>query len=284
MLKRLRTQLRRLANPRKAKILRRFFKTGKGQYGEGDIFLGITVPQQRALVKKYWREVSLADLDKLIKSKIHEERLIALLILVEKFTSPPQEWGGRGFPKNRKAILGAPRGVRGEVETSEIQNLKSEIYKFYIAHIKFVNNWDLVDLSAPKIMGAYLFSLSLDGRGEGVRVKNNILIKLAHSKNLWERRIAILATFDFIYQGQFDDTLKIAKLLLKDKHDLIHKAVGWMLREVGKRCGEKTLLDFLNVHYQKMPRTMLRYAIERLHETLRLFYLRKAETNASTIG
>lgn len=245
MLKALRTQIKKLANPKKAKILQGFFKTGPGQYGEGDIFLGITVPLQRELVKQYWQDLRLADIDSLLKSKFHEERLIALLILIKKFTA------------------------------SEILNQKSKIYKYYLFHTKYINNWDLVDLSAPNIVGEYLYSISLDGRGVGVRVKNQTLLHLAKSKNLWERRIAILATFTFIKNGDTKDALRIAKMLLADKHDLIHKAVGWMLREIGKRCNEKSLTDFLDANALTMPRTALRYAIERLPEEKRKKYLLK---------
>ena len=231
MLKLLRKKIKQAANPAKAKILRGFFKTGKGQYGEGDIFLGITLPIQRDLAKKYGADLSLADLDKLIKSKIHEERLIALLILVYQ------------FQKNEAA--------------------RQKIYNFYLAHTKYINNWDLVDLSAPKIVGAYLWGKD-----------KKILYKLAKSKNLWEKRIAILSTFYDIYYKKAGDALKISELLLKDQHDLIHKAVGWMLREIGKRCDEKLLFNFLDLHKKKMPRTMLRYAIERLPEKKRKFYLK----------
>lgn len=242
MIKDLRAEIKKLANSNKAKILQGFFKTGKGQYGEGDIFLGIIVPKQRALAKKYWEKITLPELDILIKSKIHEERLIALLILTKQFES---------------------------------LNNQLVIYKYYLSHTKYINNWDLVDLSAPNIVGSYLYSLALDGRGAGVRVKNETLYKLAISKNLWERRIAILATFTFIKKGDSKDTLKIAKILLADKHDLIHKAAGWMIREVGKRCDQKILTSFLDEYSAKMPRTMLRYAIERLPEKIRKYYLNK---------
>ncbi len=242
MLKRLRAELGQLASPTKAKILQGFFKTGRGQYGEGDIFLGITVPKQRDLVKKYWRDVNLPDLDKLLRSKIHEERLVALLILVQKFEQTNS----------------------GHSDAIRRFGSRKQIYNFYLSHTKLINNWDLVDLSADKILGAHL------------RNRNkSILIKLAESQNLWERRIAIIATFYDIKNKDSRWTLKIAKLLLYDKHDLIHKAVGWMLREVGKRCHENILLDFLNKNYPAMPRTMLRYAIERLSEKQRKHYLKR---------
>lgn len=221
--------LQKLANPDKAKLLARFFKTGPGEYGEGDVFLGITVPAQKKVAGQY-ANLTLTNLQKLLQSKIHEHRLTALLILVKQY----QQAGSDD---------------------------QKQIVDFYLHNTKHINNWDLVDLSAPNILGNYL--LKNDRR---------LLYQLMKSKNLWERRIAILATFAFIRNNQFTDTLKIAKLLLIDKHDLIHKALGWMLREIGKR-DQKILEDFLNQHHQNMPRTMLRYAIERLPEALRKKYL-----------
>lgn len=210
----------------------RFFKTGPGQYGEGDIFGGVTVPDERKIAKKYWNLFSLADAEKLLKSKIHEERMVALFILIEKFK--------KGDARKRERV-----------------------YKIYLRNTRHINNWDLVDLSAPNIVGEFL------------RDKPKaILYKLAKSGNLWERRIAILATFNFIYYGKCGETLKIAKILINDKHDLIHKAVGWMLRETGKRCSQKTLEKFLKPRYKKMPRTMLRYAIEKMPEAKRKKYLK----------
>lgn len=228
-LKRLKTDLRKLADPKKAKILQRFFKTEKGEYGEGDVFLGVMVPRQRMLVKKYWRDLDLNDIDGLLRSKMHEERLIALLSLIYKY---------------------------------QFLNIKFLIFKFYLSHTRHINNWDLVDLSAPNIVGEYLIGKN-----------RTILYRLARSKNLWERRIAMLSTFAFIKRGDYADTLKIAKILIKDKHDLIHKAIGWMLREVGKRCGEKHLLTFLDDNCRQMPRTALRYAIERLNHRTKIKYL-----------
>jgi len=226
----LRKDLNLYASPQKAKALKRFFKTGKGQYGEGDIFLGVQVPDSRKIVRKY-ANISLDNTLNLLRSKIHEERLIALLIMVEK-------------------TKGADEGAR---ET---------LFKKYLENIRYINNWDLVDLSADKIVGSYLFKKTKD-----------ILYSLAASENLWERRISVLATFDFIKKGFYEDTLRIAKILLNDRHDLIHKAVGWMLREIGKRCSQEVLEQFLLANYKQMPRTMLRYAIERLPEDLRLQYL-----------
>jgi 3-methyladenine DNA glycosylase AlkD len=229
--KNLREDLNLYANPQKAENLKRFFKTGKGQYGEGDIFLGIQVPDSRKIVRKY-SGIPLDDVLRLLSSKIHEERLIALLIMVEK----------------------AKRSDEAGKET---------LYKKYLENTQYINNWDLVDLSADKIVGSYLFDKPKD-----------ILYSLAISEDLWERRISVLSTFDFIKKGAYIETLKIAKILLNDRHDLIHKAVGWMLREVGKRCSQEVLEQFLMINYKQMPRTMLRYAIERLPETLRLQYLK----------
>jgi len=223
----LKKDIQKLADPERAKHSLRFFKTAPGEYGEGDKFLGLTVPQCRQLVRKY-KDLSLLNTTRLLHSPYHEERLIALLILVHNFPKDPKK-----------------------------------IYDLYLKSTKYINNWDLVDLTAPRIVGEYLLDKPVD-----------ILFKLAKSKSLWERRITILATFAFIYQGNPKPTLKIAEMLLHDKEDLIHKAVGWMLREVGKRCSQKSLTDFLNQHYKVMPRTMLRYSIERLPAPLRLKYIK----------
>mgnify|MGYP001575830650 CR=1 FL=1 len=232
----LRADLRKLADPEKAKILQRFFKTGKGEYGEGDIFLGITVPQSRSIAIKY-KNLAFGDIKRLLRSKIHEERLIALLILVHNF-------------KNKD------------------EKEKKYIYDFYLKNTKYINNWDLVDLSADKIVGT-----SIDS-GVVSTPQNDILIKLAKSKNLWERRIAIISTFKFIKrQKDASWTLKIAEILLNDKHDLIQKAVGWMLREVGKQISQKVEEEFLRKYYKNMPRTMLRYAIERFPINLKKAYM-----------
>ena len=227
-------ELGKLASLKQAQILQRFFKTGPGEYGEGDIFLGIKVPTQRQVVKKYYRDLPLSEIPKLLRTKVHEYRLVALLILVAKF--------------NIKDINQAER---------------KKIYDLYLKNTAYINNWDLVDLSAPNIVGVYLLDKP-----------RAILYKLSKSNNLWERRIAILATFAFIRDNDYKDTLRIAKLLLGDKHDLIHKAVGWMLREVGKRDQAKEE-KFLRAHYKVMPRTMLRYAIERLEESKRQRYMKK---------
>lgn len=231
MLNQLKKDLKKLANPEKAGILQRFFKTGKGEYGEGDLFLGITVPEQRKIAKKY-SGLPLKETQKLLSGKIHEHRLTALLILVIKY---------------KKAD-----------DTD-----KKRISHFYIKNFKHINNWDLVDLSSEKILGEYLLEKD-----------KSLLYRLAKSKNLWERRIAVITTFAFIRNNRFDDTLKISGLLLNDRHDLIHKAVGWMLREIGKR-DQAVEEKFLKKHYRKMPRTMLRYAIEKFDEKKRQFYLKK---------
>jgi 3-methyladenine DNA glycosylase AlkD len=226
-----RKELKSMADPYKAVILQRFFKTGLGQYGEGDIFIGVTVPQSRKIAKKF-SQLQLVEVKTLLYSRIHEERLVALLILVWRYSSAS--------------------GNREE---------KEEIVKFYLDNIKQVNNWDLVDLSAPNILGAHL----LDNRDR------RLLYRLSKSENVWERRVAILATYHFIRNGDFSYTLKIAGMLLQDRHDLIHKAVGWMLREAGKR--DATAEEaFLEKYWSVMPRTMLRYAIERLPENKRLRY------------
>lgn len=225
----LRRELRALADPAKAVVLQRFFKTGPGEYAEGDRFLGIKVPQIRALVRKY-RELDAADALQLLDSPLHEERLLALLLLVQRF--------GRAGQAEQRAI-----------------------YRAYLAHTACINNWDLVDCSAEHIVGAWLRERS-----------RAPLHKLARSKSIWERRIAVLATFHFIKRGEFDETLCIAERLLDDGHDLIHKAVGWMLREVGNR-DRKTEEAFLLQHYHDMPRTMLRYAIEKFPEGRRRRYL-----------
>ncbi len=230
-LQKVKTELKKIADSKQAEILSRFFKTGKGEYGEGDIFLGIKVPIQRQIVKKY-QDLPLSDVQQLLNSKIHEHRLVGVLILVRQFQKADDE--------QRRVI-----------------------YKMYLKNAKRINNWDLVDLSAPNIVGTYLLDKS-----------RKVLYKLARSKNLWERRIAMLGTYTFIRHNDFKDALAISKILLRDSHDLIHKAVGWMLREVGKR-DQGVEEKFLKLYYKKMPRTMLRYAIEKFPEQKRQSYLRK---------
>lgn len=223
-------ELIKRANPEKAKLYQRFFKTSPGEYGEGDVFLGLTVPETRKIAKQF-SHLSLSQIKNHLSSKYHEERLSALLILVHKYNKT-----------HDKSII-----------------------DFYLKNTKQINNWDLVDLTAHKILGHYLSDKNKE-----------ILYKLAVSKNLWERRIAIISTAYFINNNQFSDALKISKILLKDKHDLIHKAVGWMLREIGKR-NRKVLENFLKQNYNQLPRTALRYAIEKFPEKLRKSYLKYSE-------
>ena len=224
-----RRRITALRDPSRAKVLQRFFKTAPGEYAAGDRFLGITVPALRQLARLY-RDLPLTEVVLLLKSRWHEERLVALLILVAQYQ--------RGGRRQRDAI-----------------------HRCYLRHRRRVNNWDLVDCSAEHIVGAHL-----RGRATG------LLRKLASSPSVWDRRIAILATFHFIKTGDFAETLAIARILLKDSHDLIHKAVGWMLREFGKR-NERVEADFLRAHATDMPRTMLRYAVERFPEDVRRRYL-----------
>ncbi len=230
MIDAIQSQLVNLSNSEDGLFLQRFFKTGPGQYGEGDLFRGIRVPELRRLSKSY-KDIPLEQAKRLLHSAYHEDRLLALLILVRKYAKADEAG-------------------------------KSGIYELYLSHTRFINNWDLVDASAEHIVGAYLSDKS-----------KKPLYHLARSPNIWERRIAMLATFHFIKQGKCDETLTIAEILLTDKEDLIHKAVGWMLREVGK-CDIQKEEAFLSVHYHHMPRTTLRYAIERFPEDKRQRYLK----------
>jgi 3-methyladenine DNA glycosylase AlkD len=223
------SDFKKLADPKKADLVLRYFKTGKGEYGAGDVFLGLKVPQIRQLVKKY-RGLSLSGVDHFLQSSVHEHRLFAVLVLSEQFK--------RDDPDLRRAI-----------------------YQLYLKRKRFVNNWDIVDSSAPYIVGAYLKTRS-----------RAPLVALAKSKNLWDRRIAIIATQNFIRAGEFDDTLKIAKILLGDKQDLIHKATGWMIREVYQRDPAKAE-KFLKQNIRRVPRTTLRYAIEKMSLAKRKAYL-----------
>jgi 3-methyladenine DNA glycosylase AlkD len=225
----LKKKIKSLASAEVAKTHLWFFKTGKGEYGEGDKFAGLKVPVQRKIAKEF-NYLTYSELKKLLASKIHEERLIALLILIEKYSKSNQ---------------------------SE----KEKIFNFYINNRKGINNWDLVDLSAPKIIGEHLLNKD-----------RKILFDFAKSKNLWERRIAILSTLAFIRMNDFYTTLQISDILIEDDHDLIHKAVGWMLREIGKK-NLKVEEEFLKSRYKKMPRTMLRYSIEKFSESKRQKYL-----------
>jgi len=223
-------RLKKIGSKKQAAISRKFFKTGPGEYGEGDVFIGIKVPELRKLVKEY-HDLPLREVQTLLTSKIHEERLLSLFILIRQFS--------KGDEPAKKAV-----------------------YDLYLKNAMKINNWDLVDASAEHIVGAYLIDKN-----------KKPLERLAKSKNLWQRRISILATFHFIKRNKFSETLKIAKKLLSDQEDLIHKAVGWMLREIGKRH-LPTEEDFLKAHYKTMPRTMLRYAIEKFPEPKRQRYLK----------
>lgn len=222
-------RLRHFASATKARLLQRFFKTGPGEYGEGDRFLGVMVPYIRSVAKEY-QDAPLSEVRKLLRSPWHEERLLALLILVSKFEAG-----------------------------NEVQ--RKTIYTLYLKSLRSINNWDLVDLTAPKIVGPFL-----------EKRFRRPLYRMVRSGNLWERRIAVLATFHFIRQEDFADALLLAEALLNDEEDLMHKAVGWMLREIGKR-DEAVLKAFLRKHYRRMPRTTLRYAIERFPEAKRKKYL-----------
>ena len=229
----LRAALKRRASPAKAKTLAAFFKTGPGQYAQGDQFLGITVPAQRVLARSF-STLPLKDIAVLLQSPIHEERLTALIILVGKFER------AQGAARERIAV-------------------------FYLKNLKRVNNWDLVDLTAHQILGAYLYGQGRQGTG--------VLTRLARSKNLWERRAAMVSTFYFIRRKSAREAFTVARVLFNDEHDLIHKAVGWMLRETGKHVSRDVLEKFLRRHYKNMPRTALRYAIEHFPQARRQAYL-----------
>lgn len=219
-------------NESKAKILSRFFKTGKGEYGEGDLFLGISVPDCRNVAKKY-KNLEISEVKSLLKNKFHEIRLIALLILVLKYLECKKE------------------------------SAKKKIVNFYLKNTKYINNWDLVDLTAYQIIGDFL-----------VNKKNrDLLYKLSNSKNLWEQRIAVVSTYAFIKRGESKDIFLLCKKLFNHKHDLIHKAMGWMLREVGKNVSQKELKVFLKENIRQIPRTTLRYAIEKIEDNERRRYL-----------
>lgn len=223
-----------LSSPEKKEFLPYFFKTGKGEYAEGDQFIGVVVPDSRKLVKEYRQKAELSDVQEILKSEFHEMRLVALLILVNKF------------------------------EKSKDKNEQKKLVDFYLKNTKYINNWDLVDLSCYKLLGRYCFE----------NQKDDILRKLSNSDNMWEKRIAIVATMHYIKKGKsFDLTQELVLNNLNHPHDLMHKANGWLLREIGNK-DEEVLLDFLKIHYQNMPRTTLRYAIEKLDEDLRQDFLK----------
>jgi 3-methyladenine DNA glycosylase AlkD len=225
--------LKAKSNPEKAAFFPRFFKSLPGEYGEGDRFLGVSVPEQRAIVKQVYKDISLNDLSKLLQNEFHEARLTAVLILVLK------------FEKNKNA------------------EARKELVDFYLNHLDYVNNWDIVDSSCYKILGPYLENKD-----------RKLLYDLAYTDKLWHQRVAMITTLHFIKKEDYKDTLALAEILLHHNHDLIHKAVGWMLREIGNK-NQQVELDFLDVHYQTMPRTALRYAIEKFEEPLRKYYLKR---------
>ena len=226
-----REEIRALANKEIAQHSLRFFKTDKGEYGHGDLFLGVRAPKIRLIAKKHI-DISIADMKTLIQSKYHEERFLGLIILVNKYAKTKDK-------KNR-----------------------NQLYKIYVSSFKYINNWNLVDVTCPHVTGKHLIDKD-----------RTILYKWAKSEDLWTKRIAMISTFSFIRKNDLEDTFKIAEILLQDKHDLIHKAVGWMLREAGKR-DLKREETFLKKYYKTMPRTMLRYAIEKFPETKRQKYLK----------
>jgi len=226
-------RLREYSSKEKARILQRFFKTGPGEYGEGDVFIGVMVPYARKVAKEF-NDAPLSGIEELLKSPVHEERLTALLILVSKF---------------KKAS----------------EKEKARIYRSYLKNYSYINNWDLVDLTAHHIIGGFLKDKD-----------RSVLYSLAVSKNLWKRRMSVISTFHYFKDNDFKETIKIAQMLLNDEEDLIHKAVGWALREVGKR--DLSILEsFLDKNCKVMPRTMLRYAIERMTEAKRKMYMRREE-------
>lgn len=234
MLGELKNELRSYINPEKAAFYPSFFKSKPGQYAEGDRFLGVTVPHQRKVANKY-KSLPLSDIEKLLESSWHEERLTALLILVLQMRSGPAEE-------------------------------QTERYRFYLAHMDRVNNWDLVDTSARDIVGLYIYHNPSE---------IDMFEHLARSDVLWERRIAMVGTYYFLIKGDPSVTLRLAEILMHDPEDLMHKAVGWMLREMGKRCDQHLLTEFLDAHAHEMPRTMLRYSIEHLSKSNRQQYLRQ---------
>lgn len=233
ILKEIKESLAVLSIPEKAAFFPKFFKTGKGEYGEGDLFLGVKVPDQRLVAKEYYSKINLKELSELIASPYHEHRLTALLMLIYKFE-----------------------------KTKEI-NVKEEIIEFYLNHLQYINNWDLVDTSCYKILGRYAFE----------NQKESLLRTLSHSDQMWHKRIAVVGTMFYIKKGSFELTKEFVTRNLFHPHDLMHKANGWLLREMGNK-NEAELIDYLNQYYKQMPRTCLRYAIEKLDEQLRQDYLK----------
>jgi 3-methyladenine DNA glycosylase AlkD len=232
MYKELLDEIISMKNDESIAILQRFFKTGKGQYGEGDLFLGIRVPELRKISKKYFDKINIDECEKLLKNKYHEIRLLSLFVFILKY---------------------------------EKENNKKIIFDIYLSNTRYINNWDLVDLSSPNIVGSYIYNNNLDKR---------ILYDMIKTHDLWNTRIAILATFYFIKNEDYKDIIKMSEILIDDKRDLIHKALGWMLREVGKR-DKTTLVKFLEKYSKKMPRTMLRYSIEKLSDEQKTIFMQK---------
>lgn len=222
-----------LSIPEKAEFFPKFFKTGKGEYGEGDLFLGVKVPDQRSVAKEYYAKISLDELSELLSSEYHEHRLTALFMLISKF------------------------------EKTKDQPVKEEIIEFYLNHLKYINNWDLVDSSCYKILGRYAFE----------NQREDLLKKLSDSDEMWHKRIAVVGTMHYVKKGSFDLTKEFVTQNLYHTHDLMHKANGWLLREMGNK-NEAELIAYLNQYYKEMPRTCLRYSIEKLDEELRQDYLK----------
>ena len=233
ILKEIKESLAVLSIPEKAAFFPKFFKTGKGEYGEGDLFLGVKVPDQRAVAKEYYAKISLEELSELLSSPYHEHRLTALIMLISKF------------------------------EKTKDLSVKKEIITFYLKHLDFINNWDLVDTTCYKILGRYAFE----------NQKENLLRELADSDQMWHKRIAVVGTMHYIKKGSFELTKEFVTQNLYHPHDLMHKANGWLLREMGNK-NEAELISYLNQYYKEMPRTCLRYAIEKLDEELRQDYLK----------
>ena len=233
ILKEIKESLAVLSIPEKAAFFPKFFKTGKGEYGEGDLFLGVKVPDQRAVAKEYYAKISLEELSELLSSPYHEHRLTALIMLISKF------------------------------EKTKDLSVKEEIINFYLKHLDFINNWDLVDTTCYKILGRYAFE----------NQKENLLRELADSDQMWHKRIAVVGTMHYIKKGSFELTKEFVTQNLYHPHDLMHKANGWLLREMGNK-NEAELISYLNQYYKEMPRTCLRYAIEKLDEELRQDYLK----------
>ncbi|REC41984.1 MULTISPECIES: DNA alkylation repair protein [Chryseobacterium] len=233
ILKEIKEALVTLSIPEKAEFFPKFFKTGKGEYGEGDLFLGVKVPDQRSVAKEFYARISMEELSKLLSSQYHEHRLTALFMLISKF------------------------------EKTKDKAVKDEIVEFYLSHLQHINNWDLVDSSCYKILGRYAFE----------NQKDELLRTLSDSEEMWHKRIAVVGTMHYVKKGSFDLTKEFVTKNLKHTHDLMHKANGWLLREMGEK-NEAELINFLNKHYKEMPRTSLRYAIEKLDEALRQDYLK----------